>query len=237
MQRRAYSLRKTLRCEALLRKEEGETVSIIDEIETHKKQVRSGVIPDDLKFCEFCNESLSSLKLHEARFRVFYYIVDCYVYKKESWLGRWRCTACKKTFTYYPEYCLPYKRYVKADILKYCSLYLNNAKISYRSVVKHGFYVIVHKAAEQTKQSAFSSTNIWRWQSFLSTRSKVEQKGLQLIREKSSAYQIFREVYTMSKLKYRTLNRKKELLQALKLLKVEEIFLTTIFPKFATLYG
>lgn len=217
------------------------TVSIIDEIEAHEKQVRSGVIPDELKFCEFCNGSLSSLKLHEARFRVFYYIVDCYVYRKESWLGRWKCTACKKTFTYYPEYCLPYKRYVKADILKYCCIYLNNAKISYRSVVKEGSFVIVHKAAEQTKQCELSGTSIWRWQSFLSILSKVEQKGLQLIREKSSECQIFREVYTMSKLKYRTLKRKNQLFQALKLLKVEEvfkkIFSTTIFPKFATLYG
>jgi len=216
-------------------------VSIIEEIETHEKQVRSGLIPDVLKFCELCNESLNSLKLHEARFRVFYYIVDCYVYKKESWLGRWRCTACKKTFTYYPEYCLPYKRYVKADILKYCSTYLNNAEISYASVAKDNFNVIVHKDVEETKQCTLSGTSIWRWLSFLCTLSKVEQKGLQLIREKSSECQIFREVYTISKLKYRTLKRKNQLLQALKLFKVEEvfkeIFSSTIFPKFATLYG
>jgi hypothetical protein len=241
MKRRATLQGKLSETQTSHLKEEGINMSIIEKIEAHEKQVLAGQIPENLTCCEFCNEPSSSIKRHDARLRIFYYVIECYVYRKESWLGRWRCVICRKIFTYYPGYCLPYKRYVKTDIVKFSARYLHNEKISYRSSLKHNFNVIVHKDKEQTKQCEFCGTTIWRWQSFLSGLIKLEKKALQLIREKSSECSVFREVYSINKRKYRTVNRKTQLLNAMKLLKVEELFNSifgaTIFPQFASRYG
>ena len=222
-------------------KKKSNKMSIINQIKSHEKEVRSGLMPENLKSCAYCNEPSSSIKLHEARYRIFYYIIECYVYRKESWLGRWKCIVCKKTFTYYPDYCVAYKRYVKNAILKYSAKYLNNPQISYKKAVKSSFNVIVHKDKEETKHVEFSGTTIWRWQTFLSSLSNLKQKALQLVREKSSESTIFREVFSLSRGKYKTIKRKNQLLKSMKSLKTEEIFKSifgsTIFPQFATLYG
>ena len=215
-------------------------MSIIKQIEAHEKEVRLGLKPSNLQFCIFCNEPSRSLKRHEVRHRILYFIIKYYVYRKEVVLCRWKCIVCKKTFTYYPEYSLPYKRYIKSAIVWFSALYLNNAEISYMKAVKHSFNVIVHKDDEQTKQSEFNSTTVWRWQSFLSSLIKLEQKALQLIRESTSESTVFRESYSINRQKYRSQDRKAQLLKALKLLKVEEtfrsIFRATIFPQFASRY-
>ena len=216
-------------------------MTIIEKIEAHEKQVLTGKMPANLKFCEYCNEPSSSIRHHDARVMILYYIIECYVYRRKSRISRWKCIVCEKTFTYYPEYCLPYKRYVKTDIIKFCARYLGDVKSTYRNVVKDNISVIVHKDKEETKQSEFSGTSVWRWQSFLSGLIKIEQKALQLIREKSCDSSIFRDVYIINSRKYKTINRKNQLLKAMKLLKVEEVFNTiftsTIFPQFATRYA
>jgi len=74
-------------------------------------------IPFDLKTCPICKEAPDYFKPHDCRKRVFLVIVEWVVQKIESVLGRWKCPLCNHTFTYYPNFAIPYKRYVKDNIL------------------------------------------------------------------------------------------------------------------------
>lgn len=216
-------------------------MSIIEKIKEHEKEVLCCKIPEDLDICPICNTSSQAFKRHERRYRIFYIIIECYVQRKDTWLGRWKCSICNKTFTYYPEHCIPYKRYVKENIIEFSSKYLSNDSISYCDVVKCDYSRIVYKDRELTTQSEFSGTSVWRWLSFLSGLDMLVQSGLRLIREKTASCSIFRDVYLVSKRKYRTTMRKDQLIKSMKLLKVEERFRkyfgNSIFPHFAIRYG
>lgn len=214
---------------------------IIEKIKAHEKEVLSGIIPANLKACVFCKSSTESIRRHEGRYRMLYIVKGCYVDRRESCLCRWKCLICEKTFTYYPEYIIPYKRYIKESITEFCKKYLSNDEITYLDVVKSNGFRIVHKDSEDTITNEFSGTSVWRWLKYLSTLEKLKQNALKLIREKSPACTIFRTIYLVSARKYRTTMRKEQLEKSMKLLDVAMIFKkefgNSIFPHFATRYG
>lgn len=215
-------------------------MSIIEQIEAHEKEVSAGIVPGNLKSCPFCDSPSWSIKRHEGRYRVFYIIKETYVDKKESCLCRWKCSICKKTFTYYPNYTIPYKRYVVENIIEFSNKYLNN-NTSYRDVVNYDGTQIIYKGTEATTWREFSGTSVWRWLKYFSELGNLVQNGLRLLREKSPTCAIFRALYRLSKRKFKTTTRKDQLEKSMKLLDVAKIFKehfgTTIFPHFATQYG
>ncbi|MHC4453747.1 MAG: DUF6431 domain-containing protein [Planctomycetota bacterium] len=215
-------------------------MSIIEQIEAHEKEVLAGIVPANLQFCLFCNSPSESIKRYEGRYRVFYIVKESYVDRKESCLGRWKCSICKKTFTYYPDYTIPYKRYVIENIVEFSSKYLSNDNTSYHNVVNCEGTQIIYKGTEATTWREFSGTSVWRWLQYFSELRKLVQKGLRLIREKSPTCAIFRAVYPIIKRKFKTTARKEQLEKSMELLDVAKIFKkyfeTTIFPNFAIEY-
>lgn len=138
-------------------------MSIIEQIEAHEKEVLSGIVPENLKICPFCNSTSEVIKRHEGRYRIFYIVKESYVNRRLRWLGRWKCTTCTKTFTYYPDYTLPYKRFVIENIVEFSSKYLSNDNTSYHSVVNYDGTQILYKGTESTAWREFSGTSVWRW--------------------------------------------------------------------------
>ncbi len=101
-------------------------MDIIDEIKEYRKEVLSGKIPDNLQMCPKCNVNVKNIKLHERRKRLFLVVAEHFIKKVWSLLGRWKCLCCNSTFTYYPQFAIPYKRYVKENIMSLCREYVED---------------------------------------------------------------------------------------------------------------
>jgi len=73
---------------------------------------------------------------HRKRRRWFLPVVERVVWQICCVLYRWRCVDCGTTFTHLPAFCLPYKRYLRAEIEARAGAYIETDAMSYRQVVK-----------------------------------------------------------------------------------------------------
>jgi hypothetical protein len=105
---------------------------------------------------------------------------DGQVYEVVTFLMRWRCTRCERTFRHYPDGVYPYKRYVVFELVVLCQRYLQEPEVSYRLAVQHRCVPIAYaheepqandsdaqKAREEDRQLAHST--LWRSLSFIAT--------------------------------------------------------------------
>ena len=222
---------------------EGNVMSIIEEIDSHEQEVLSGLQPEGLNSCPACNTRPCTFHLHESRYRIFYVIIECFVLRKESCLGRWKCVSCEKTFTYYPYYALPFKRYVKGDMVLFCQKYLTNDNATYVSAATFGSATIAYTNSKDEKvinERTFTGSTIWRWVQCFGSLEKLLKKGLDLIRQKDVTSTIFRKVWLVKKSKYKTNERKTLLEKCLKLFDAEneykKLFKISLFPDLAIKY-
>ena len=100
----------------------------MDKPEEFREHERSIVTKQAPHFCPKCESSHDDFKLHERRDRLFYVIIDSFVHTVESFLGRWKCSLCRATFTVYPKYALPYKRYVRDVCISLSEDYVRDNK-------------------------------------------------------------------------------------------------------------
>jgi len=124
--------------------------------------------------CPYCGmeSNADHFRQHAYRLRIFYVIFKGLVYKINAALPRWKCLLCSKTFTEYPNYILPRKRYTLPQIK---ILIGNTAKTSYRRTVMIGAAPIFynHEAVETTDSideskslPILSHTSLYRWKQF-----------------------------------------------------------------------
>jgi hypothetical protein len=215
-------------------------MNIIERIKAHEKEVLSGIIPDNLQICPKCKGSSRFFKLHEGRFRLFLVIVDCFVKQVEALLGRWKCPLCHKTSTYYPDFAIPYKRYVKDNILELSQKYLEEDNSTYETVVRKEDTAIVYDSAQSKKyECQVAGSTVWWWLHSIGSLKDIVSKAFSLIREKDPSSGIFRQIRPIKAKKYRSDERKKVLQQFARLLNAEEefrrLFSHSIFPHFAIL--
>ncbi len=161
-------------------------------------------------------------------------------------ISRWKCTLCKRTFTAYPEFALPYKRYLLPDIFELAAKYLEDDRQTYRLTVLRNNIGIYHKDSEAgERESQLAHTTLHRWIGTLGKMRQTVAKALDYIKQKCPQSNIFREVATLvvHPRKYRSLERKDLLVRCRTLLRVQEEFVrifsdrlrrVSIFPKLAT---
>ncbi len=107
-------------------------------------------------------------------------IHDGQVYEIVTFLLRWRCVECERTFRKYPDGVYPYKRYVVFELIVLALRYLQEPQISYRLAVQHRCVPIAYaheepqandsdaeKEFEEDRQLAHST--LWRTLSFIAT--------------------------------------------------------------------
>jgi len=101
-------------------------------------------------------------------------VVERIVWQIRCVLYRWRCVDCGTTFTHLPAFCLPYKRYLRAEIEARAGAYLETDPMSYRQVVKEGGAALCYddpiagadgteaeKEVEQVRALAPSTVHRW----------------------------------------------------------------------------
>ena len=62
-------------------------------------------------------------------------------------LVRWRCPVCRRTFTEYPFFASPHKRYLRPQMMVRALQYVEDDAVSYRKGVLQSFLPIFHPEA------------------------------------------------------------------------------------------
>ena len=156
-----------------------------------------------------------------------------------GYLPRFECSACGRTFTDYPPFALPYKRYTTPSILDRAKRFFQGRGTSYRRAMwvdRQRIVYAPHDGEEDLRQ--LSHTTLWRWVGWLGGASDLLAAGLKLIRDKDPGADLFRRLYPIDPRRYRSEERRQVLQDAARLLDVagefERLFDTSFFPDFAT---
>ena len=182
--------------------------------------------------CRRCKKN--SFKQHATRERQFYVTSEDIVKVIIGLLIRWKCLDCNKTFTDYPEFAVPYKRYVVPIIKKYIGLYTEDYEASYRKIIMRN--CIGYSGSELQ----LNPTTIHRWITTFGSYSKIIRTAQGLYLQAKPQSSICRELTSLSipSSKYRTQERKTLLQRCRQLLRIEmkfgSLFQASIFTKLAT---
>jgi hypothetical protein len=152
------------------------------------------------------------------------------------YLKRWKCCFCGATFTHYPEFLVPYKRYTVGTILELSERYEAEPETSYRKVVKpEGMALGYAENKDGTiDERQMSHTTLWHWLSWLGGLTGLCDRAVDLLRQKDPGFELHRAVRPIFPGHYRSAARRRILEQAAALIRIahcfEQLFSRRIFP-------
>jgi hypothetical protein len=120
---------------------------LVAEITSYAAKASKGSHRCHISTCPHCGQRPSSppfFRRHALRARTFLVIEDRCIHSVACVLVRWRCSACNRTFTEYPPFAVPYKRYALAQIVPRALWYVENDGVSYRKGVLEARLPIFH---------------------------------------------------------------------------------------------
>jgi hypothetical protein len=179
---------------------------------------------------------------HGARRRIFLMVVAMVVEEVVSYLTRWKCPVCRKTFTQYPWWAIPNKRYVLPFIEDRCEAYVEDTARTYVAGVRtEEGLPFSHADADAGRELAAST--LWHWMTTLGGVSETVCAALDLLKQKDPSTGVFRELghLQIRAAKYRSAARKKVLQRCGERVLVarayRDLFGVENFPVFATDFG
>lgn len=185
--------------------------------------------------CVKCLQHPGFFALHDGRQRSFRFTIRDIVRVFMTMLLRWKCPLCKATFTDYPPFAIPYKRFVRDDIERFSSRYVKREKETYRCVVRHERTAIGY---DQDCERQFEHSTVWKWLRWLGEQEQRLTETLEWIRYHDPSHGIFRELTPIAPKKYRSEKRKHVLEQARMLLLTAreylDLFKGARFPRLET---
>lgn len=214
---------------------------ILEEIQSYTRAVEKKEVQCDLPSCPCCREP-ASFKLHDRRRRTYLVVIERLVRTVLSLLSRWKCECCGETFTLYPSFALPRKRYLREEIFRRAGRYVEGDHESYRKAVKVDGLPVFHEGAgSKIDERSLAHTTLYRWLSSLGRLAETCRSALGLIREKAPSSEVFRKILPMAPWKYRSDERRRTLGDSRRLLLAEgefrRLFGISIFPRLATVSG
>jgi hypothetical protein len=150
-------------------------------------------------------------------------------------LLRFKCPGCGKTFTHYPDFAIPQKHYTRPTITGFSARYLNSEDITYRQALMVDDSVPGYPQNDAT----LAPTTIHRWVTTLSRFIQTCRTALTLLLQENPVSSICRNLarVVIPQRKYKTKQRKKQLINCQQLMIVEAFFQatfkTSIFTKLA----
>lgn len=156
-----------------------------------------------------------------------------------GYVPRFECATCGRTFTDYPPFALPSKRYTTRSILDRAGRFFEGCGVSYRQAMWVGRLRIAYASPHgQEDLRQLSHTTLWRWLGWLGRMSELLATASKLIRDKDPACDLFRRSYGLDPQRYRSEHRRQVLQNAARLLDAAEefqrLFCVRFFPDFAT---
>lgn len=184
--------------------------------------------------------------------RQFLVVLGRLIVKVLSMLVRMKCSRCGKTFTEYPAFAMPYKRFVADQIMERSLTYLQNPAMTYQQATcelilsqANGrspprkalpLYYPEYVKDNETKTPMLSPSTVHRWIATLGSLKETLQAATSLLLDKGA--DIHRHVMDVAARKYRSVQRKILLQNTLKLFGAEAAYRVwfgcSIFPHLAT---
>lgn len=117
--------------------------------------------------CENCRKKPDAFKLHESRKRQLRFLIGDVVEIAATFLLRWKCLLCGGTFTQYPPFVAPHKRFVVPDIVRLGRKYLEDENASYADAVTEDGNQIGYTNDCGFCDSFVSRSTVWRFMEYL----------------------------------------------------------------------
>ncbi len=92
-------------------------IELEKEIRKYAEAMDRGENPYPEGPCRKCGKKPAKFKIHDYKTRIFLVIVNALVKTINTWLARWKCPLCNRTFVRYPDFAFPYKNYVKNQVM------------------------------------------------------------------------------------------------------------------------
>ena len=214
---------------------------LIERIKAYGKRAKRGEIPCELESCPRCAALAAGFRRHGVRKRLFLVLVGLIVERVWSYLPRWKCPICGRTFTDYPPFALPFKRYALPNIQERCAAYVEDDARTYEEGVKEAGEQISH--ADPDKGAKLWPSTLWRWVTALGRFPATVREALALIKQKAPSTGLFRVLgeARINESKFRSAERKLVLQRCRELSLADrvyrDLFGVSIFPDLATACG
>ncbi len=159
------------------------------EIEQYGALVRVGGVECNLPSCHRC--TARKYWRNGVREREFLVIVENFIRTVLSCLSLWKCAVCGKSYTLYPEFALPYKRFPRPNILDLCERLADGERLNYQTGVKRDKLEIGY---EQDDARLLGPSTLHRWVAAVGGMSETIRQAVDLILQKNPSSSIIREL-------------------------------------------
>ena len=209
----------------------------LEDIKAYQQKVeKDKITPYNLPPCPRCSVESEFFKIHAYRERRFLIIIEMLIKAAYCSLVRFRCPGCDKTFTNYPDFAIPHKHYTRPSVTGFSANYVESDEMTYQQTV------MVDNSAPGYPQNdaTLAPSTIHRWITTLSRFTKTCRTALILLLQENPVSSICRDLARLiiSPRKYKTNQRKKQLINCRQLVIIEAFvqatFKTSIFTKLAT---
>jgi hypothetical protein len=209
----------------------------LEDIKAYQQKVeKDKITPHHLPPCPRCNVDSSFFKIHAYRERRFLIIIQMLIKAAYCSLVRFRCPGCGKTFTFYPDFAIPYKHYTRPTIIGFAGTYSESEPMTYQQAAMADHSSLGYPQNDAT----LAPSTIHRWITTLSRFTQTCRSALILLLQENPVLSICRDLARLMipQRKYKTEQRKNKLINCQHLLIIEAFFQatfqTSIFTKLAT---
>ena len=211
------------------------TATLAD-IKAHQLKIEKGKIrPDNLPPCPRCSVESEFFKIHAYRERRFLIIIEMLIKAAYCSLLRFICPGCGKTFTHYPDFAIPHKHYTRPTITGFSASFVESDDMTYQQAV-----MVDHSAPGYPQNDAtLAPSTIHRWITTLGGFTQTCRTALILLLQENPVSSFCRDLarIIIPPRKYKTKQRKKQLINCRQLVIIEAVFQatfkTSIFTKLA----
>ena len=144
-------------------------MGIMQIIREYTNQIVEGNFDAAEGVCEKCHEKPGEYKLHECRKRQVRFSVGAVVEVAMTFVLRWKYSLCGATFTQYPPFIAPHKRFALPEIVRLSRKYLENDKSSYADAVVEDGNEIGYPDERGLCDSFVSRSTVWRFMEYLAS--------------------------------------------------------------------
>jgi hypothetical protein len=206
--------------------------SLIEKITKYNKKAN---LPPKLDKCHYCHVENTLFKQHDSRERkVRILLENLSIQMIIITLFRWKCIYCNRTFTFYPCFLMPYKRFATDSIMKLNENYIHIGETSYRKIVRpNGSH---YAYDDNNKFCELSHSTVWNWVQTLANSSSIAKKAINLLVKKNNLCEIHRKSVPINPRKYQSKQRKELLIKAEEVLRTYRFLILdkieiNLFPK------
>jgi hypothetical protein len=213
----------------------------LEDIKAYQQKVeKNKITPYNLPPCPRCSVESEFFKIHAYRERRFLIIIEMLIKAAYCSLVRFRCPGCDKTFTKYPYFAIPHKHYTRPSITGFSANNVESDEMIYQQVVMVDNSAPGYPQSDSTDAPTLAPTTIHRWITTLGGFTQTCRTALTLLLQENPVSSICRDLarIIIPPRKYKTNQRKKQLINCRQLVIIEAFFQatfkTSIFTKLAT---